>query len=74
LAEQLEVLEKLKAEDGKQDYQTQKGGLTKELENPVSMNETTRVHDHIGPVQFNMGGIQVDADDMLRKLKVGTTS
>ncbi|RDL40819.1 Uncharacterized protein BP5553_00798 [Venustampulla echinocandica] len=28
-----------------------------------------RVSEHIGPVQFNMGGIQVDADDMLQKLK-----
>lgn len=28
------------------------------------------VSDHIGPVQFNMGGIQVDADDMLQQLKV----
>ncbi|RDA95356.1 hypothetical protein CP533_3480 [Ophiocordyceps camponoti-saundersi (nom. inval.)] len=27
------------------------------------------VHDHIGPVQCNMGGIQVDADDMLQRLK-----
>ena len=25
--------------------------------------------DQIGPVKVNMGGIQVDADDMLRKLK-----
>ncbi len=29
-----------------------------------------RVIEHIGPVQFNMGGIQVDADDMLQRLKV----
>ncbi|TPX11089.1 uncharacterized protein E0L32_007950 [Thyridium curvatum] len=29
----------------------------------------SRVNDHIGPVQFNMGGIQVDADDMLNRLK-----
>jgi dynein light intermediate chain 1, cytosolic len=28
------------------------------------------ISDHIGPVQFNMGGIQVDADDMVQKLKV----
>ncbi|PQE15790.1 dynein light intermediate chain protein [Rutstroemia sp. NJR-2017a BBW] len=28
-----------------------------------------RVSEHIGPVQFNMGGIQVDADDMLQRLK-----
>ncbi|KAL7934198.1 dynein light intermediate chain domain-containing protein [Trichoderma chlorosporum] len=27
------------------------------------------VNEHIGPVQFNMGGIQVDADDMLQRLK-----
>jgi len=29
-----------------------------------------RVNEHIGPVQFNMGGIQVDADDMLERIKV----
>ncbi|KAF5877539.1 putative dynein light intermediate chain protein [Botrytis fragariae] len=28
-----------------------------------------RVSEHIGPVQFNMGGIQVDADDMLQRLR-----
>ncbi|KAH9214011.1 dynein light intermediate chain-domain-containing protein [Leptodontidium sp. 2 PMI_412] len=28
-----------------------------------------RVNEHIGPVQFNMGGIQVDADDMLQRLR-----
>ncbi|KAK1758100.1 cytoplasmic dynein 1 light intermediate chain 2 [Echria macrotheca] len=28
-----------------------------------------RVMEHIGPVQFNMGGIQVDADDMVQRLK-----
>ncbi|KAI9172349.1 Cytoplasmic dynein 1 light intermediate chain [Paramyrothecium foliicola] len=27
------------------------------------------VSEHIGPVQFNMGGIQVDADDMLQRIK-----
>ncbi|KAI0808663.1 dynein light intermediate chain-domain-containing protein [Xylaria sp. FL0064] len=27
------------------------------------------ISDHIGPVQFNMGGIQVDADDMVQRLK-----
>ncbi|KAL9044091.1 MAG: hypothetical protein Q9214_002748 [Letrouitia sp. 1 TL-2023] len=35
-----------------------------------SITETDgRVNQHIGPVQFNMGGIQVDADDMVKKLK-----
>lgn len=28
-----------------------------------------QVSEHIGPVQFNMGGIQVDADDMVQRLK-----
>jgi dynein light intermediate chain 1, cytosolic len=28
------------------------------------------VLEHIGPVQFNMGGIQVDADDMVQRLMV----
>lgn len=28
------------------------------------------VIDHIGPVQFNVGGIQVDADDMVKRLQV----
>ncbi|KAH8662364.1 dynein light intermediate chain-domain-containing protein [Xylariales sp. PMI_506] len=27
------------------------------------------ISDHIGPVQFNMGGIHVDADDMVQRLK-----
>ncbi len=33
-----------------------------------------RVLEHIGPVQFNMGGIQVDADDMVQRLKVSLFS
>jgi len=31
------------------------------------------VMDHIGPVQFNMGGIQVDADDMVQRIKVSSS-
>lgn len=35
-----------------------------------SITETDgQVNQHIGPVQFNMGGIQVDADDMVKRLK-----
>jgi dynein light intermediate chain 1 len=33
-----------------------------------------KVLEHIGPVQFNMGGIQVDADDMVQRLKVSFPS
>lgn len=36
----------------------------------IDFPEEKSVNDHIGPVQFNMGGIQVDADDMLQRLKV----
>lgn len=32
--------------------------------------EANKVQDHIGPVQFNVGGIQVDADDMVQRLRV----
>ncbi|EWC48109.1 hypothetical protein DRE_02688 [Drechslerella stenobrocha 248] len=36
----------------------------------VGLAETdSRVRDHVGPVQFNVGGIQVDADDMLRRIQ-----
>lgn len=30
-----------------------------------------KVLEHVGPVQFNVGGIQVDAENMLERLKVG---
>ncbi|KKA21782.1 Dynein family protein [Rasamsonia emersonii CBS 393.64] len=66
LAKQLEVLEQLKAEDEK-DRAAKK--IPKQLEMSPNLDESGRVNEHIGPVQFNMGGIQVDADDMLRKLK-----
>ncbi|KAL8993234.1 MAG: hypothetical protein Q9169_006501 [Polycauliona sp. 2 TL-2023] len=43
---------------------------------PSSSSATTtitasegKVNEHIGPVQFNMGGIQVDADEMVKHLK-----
>lgn len=35
--------------------------------------KTANVSDHIGPVQFNVGGIQVDADDMVKRLQVRLT-
>lgn len=63
LAKQLEVLEKLKLED-------EKDRAARKVPKPeLATDESGRVNEHIGPVQFNMGGIQVDADDMLRKLK-----
>lgn len=67
LAKQVEVLEQLKAEDEK-DRSNQE---TPQLE-MSPMDDQGKVNEHIGPVQFNMGGIQVDADDMLKKLRVST--
>lgn len=66
-SQQLEKLEQLKAEDEKE-RQSQPGP---QLE-MSPMDDQGRVNEHIGPVQFNMGGIQVDADDMLKKLRVST--
>ncbi|KAH6630009.1 dynein light intermediate chain-domain-containing protein [Chaetomium sp. MPI-SDFR-AT-0129] len=39
------------------------------LVDPEGGKPDARVLEHIGPVQFNMGGIQVDADDMVQRLK-----
>ncbi|KAJ9220250.1 hypothetical protein DTO027B5_1236 [Paecilomyces variotii] len=64
LASQAEVLEQLKQDDEK-DRAVRK---IPKLE-MSALEDNGRVNEHIGPVQFNMGGIQVDADDMLRKLK-----
>lgn len=73
LAEELAHLEKLRQSDESSSNQraAQKGSATL----VESSSESTavaegRVSEHIGPVQFNMGGIQVDADDMLQRLKV----
>lgn len=64
-ATQVDILEDLKAKDEKE-HATQK---TPQLE-MSPMADEGKVNEHIGPVQFNMGGIQVDADDMLKKLRV----
>lgn len=77
LATQFEVLEKIRKGakssntdnkgDGSGRKASQSGIDTDDERNVV---EESRVNEHIGPVQFNMGGIQVDADDMLQRLKV----
>jgi dynein light intermediate chain 1 len=65
LTSQVEYLEQLKIEDEK-DRAAKK---TPQLE-MSPLDDNGRVNEHIGPVQMNMGGIQVDAEDMVRKLKV----
>lgn len=74
LAEQLQYLEGLKQ---KRDAAAQEGrkGARKADDGESGVYTTSRsgegrVNEHIGPVQFNMGGIQVDADDMVQRLKV----
>lgn len=64
LTTQLEVLEKLKAED-------EAAAPPKRDPNNSTFSNMNdeRLNEHIGPVQVNMGGIQVDADDMLKKLR-----
>lgn len=66
LAAQLETLTRLQAEEEKSASKRP----TTTTATPFSTKQPTdRVNEHIGPVQVNMGGIQVDADDMLKKLK-----
>ena len=65
LAIQLESITRLQAEEDR---------AAASSKNPSTFSFNNKQHDervneHIGPVQVNMGGIQVDADDMLKKLK-----
>jgi len=63
LEAQLKILEAFKAKAGSESKTAlpETDALTKGIDNDVS--------EHIGPVQFNVGGIHVDADDMLQRLK-----
>lgn len=67
LTQQLDMLEQLKVKDEKD--RANEPVPTLEMS---PMDDQGRVNEHIGPVQFNMGGIQVDADDMLKKLRVSS--
>ncbi len=85
LAGQLEVLEKLRQAEAldsadrkvtryvdptlprfSRDYK--EGGTEEEV--GVNYADEGMVREHIGPVQFNVGGIQVDADDILKRIAV----
>jgi dynein light intermediate chain 1, cytosolic len=63
LSEQAEILEEL----SKEDERNQRLQETKKNLGPLNSGD---IEEHIGPVQFNMGGIQIDAEDQLKKLKV----
>lgn len=74
LAQQLKLLEsyRLKNEEASREDARRGGKRFEEDEfgNLMGRPPEPRVMEHIGPVQFNMGGIQVDADDMVQRLKV----
>lgn len=69
LGEQAEVLERMKAEDERAQTRARKGAPAP-TGSGIEADERGRMDEHIGPVQTNVGGIQVDADDMLKRLKV----
>jgi dynein light intermediate chain 1 len=72
LAGQLEILDKIRQDTSGTDSNRLARGRNSQ-EGDESRVDEGRVNEHIGPVQFNMGGIQVDADDMLQRLRVNTT-
>lgn len=74
LASQVTKLEtfkqKIEEEDKKnldERAKTKGAKLVKDVDDDGKRADVT---DHIGPVQFNVGGIQVDADDMVKRLQV----
>ncbi|KAI0475986.1 dynein light intermediate chain-domain-containing protein [Xylariaceae sp. FL0804] len=62
LSNQIERLDQQKKID-------EKGGKETKDNSFAQAATDDMISDHIGPVQFNMGGIQVDADDMVQRLK-----
>ncbi|KAF2155785.1 hypothetical protein K461DRAFT_81200 [Myriangium duriaei CBS 260.36] len=74
LAAQLERLESFLAEDAtaKKQRSTATPSSTSRRTPAPSDEAASRpsINDQIGPVQFNMGGIQYDADEALRRIKV----
>jgi dynein light intermediate chain 1 len=63
LGEQAEILDEL----GREDERAQRLQESKKNLGNMAVGD---IEEHIGPVQFNMGGIQIDAEDQLKKLKV----
>ena len=70
LTEQLSTLEQLRREDDNE----QRIKAARKKDDPTyrtwSEDVSGVVEEHIGPVQFNMGGIQVNADEMVKRLQV----
>ena len=71
LGEQVEVLEHLRQEDANEAAVK----AARKDQEPSAVRTWTEdasgvVEEHIGPVQFNMGGIHVNADEMVKRLQV----
>jgi dynein light intermediate chain 1 len=66
LERQLKILEAYKSKVPEKTADGSASGAARRVDH----SDEKTVNEHIGPVQFNMGGIQVDADDMLQRLKV----
>lgn len=67
LEKQLKALETYKAKA--HDKSSADIGGKSSTKKALDFGDEKGISEHIGPVQFNMGGIQVDADDMLQRLK-----
>jgi dynein light intermediate chain 1 len=71
LGEQVTLLEQLRRED---ENEAAMKAARKESDTPAARTYSEEasgvVEEHIGPVQFNMGGIQVNADEMVKRLQV----
>ncbi|KAK0717353.1 dynein light intermediate chain-domain-containing protein [Lasiosphaeria miniovina] len=75
LGQQLKILEAFRQKNDEATREESRSKPFKKVEEEEFngyLNHPTsepQVLDQIGPVQFNMGGIQVDADDMVKRLK-----
>ena len=69
LATQYDTIEKMRSEDEakRADDFEKRGTQYRGRSNPTDY----ALRDYIGPVQMNMGGVQVDADDMVSRMKGG---
>jgi dynein light intermediate chain 1 len=76
LAQQAAILEQLRAEEEKADRRTRKGapaptgGAHGDIDdNNAGGVANAQMAEHIGPYQINVGGIQVDAEEVTRRIR-----
>lgn len=73
LAKQADAIERLKVEEEQAAKDVGREAANNYSDISLGSNfiieDTSRVKEHVGPIQFNMGGIQLDAEDMLNRIK-----